>query len=610
MSRYVPPHRKRVDETDIHDMSNEAAQREAWQALSRSITGIINRVSADNLQVSVTELFRENIIRGRGLLCRSIMRAQLADPDLTNVFAALVSCVNKEFSAIGLLLLKRLIIQWWRFYRRKDWTALRSVSRFLAWLYIFNVLDVDVIYQIILTHLTSGSSSDDDNNEGNNNINNNNNNNNNKDDDIDQATALFRETFRSMSQRNVAEFHEHVLTPIRDMLAMDSDAWRLSPRAQTLLESCLREVQEWERVKFTTEIIPPSLLLVELNEQKCHSDLDLEEGPKMNAEEKLDRFVLDTEYEAHEEVYETARRAILGENWETELLEQVAAAEEADEEAEEQEQYQQQQQQYQLQQQQQQQENGVSAETPKQFINEHDRQVRKEVYMALRSSVRADEVVHKILKTMQPQTERTVCFMVIEGCCEESSYKNVYGMVAERLCKSNAKFQGFFAEAFRLRYENAEDLEEKQIEYTCKIYTHLLRTNSIPWHKCLYVFDIVNSNVSQRLMIQWLLQGLVETLGMRTVRERFEKDRELRSSTTKLFPIVGAAEDMLEWSVNMFEAMGVGELGSGLRARLEELRNMRRGTHMNSNNNNNNDGGSSGGNLHKKRPRDNMMEYV
>ncbi|KAH9598186.1 Initiation factor eIF-4 gamma [Trypanosoma melophagium] len=598
MSRYVPPHRKRADESDNNDISNEATQREAWQALNRSITGIINRVSADNLQVSVTELFRENIIRGRGLLCRSLMRAQLADPDLTNVFAALVSCVNKELSAIGLLLLKRLVVQWWRYYRRKDWTALRSVSRFLAWLYIFNVVHVDLIYQIILTHLTSGNSDGDGNQSNTPNSNSNNNNNNN--DDIDQAAAIFRETFRSMSERNVAEFHEHVLTPFRDMLAMDSDAWRLSPRAQTLLESCLREVQEWERVKFTANIIPPELLLVELSEQKCHTEIDLDDGPTMDAEEKLDRFVFDKEYEAHEEVYETARRAILGENWETELLEQVAAAEEADEEAEE------------LERTQQQEQGGkVSVDTPKQLIDEHDRQVRKEVYMALRSSVRADEVVHKILKTMQPQTERTVCFMVIEGCCEESSYKNVYGMVAERLCKSNAKFQGFFAEAFRLRYENAEDLEEKQIEYTCKIYTHLLRTNSIPWHKCLFVFDIVNSNVSQRLMIQWLLQGLVETLGMRTVRERFEKDRELRSSTTKLFPIIGSAEDMLEWAVNMFEAMGVGELGFGLRARLEELRSMRRGTHLNSNNNNNNsDDGGSGGNMNKKRPRDNMMEYV
>ncbi|KEG06806.1 pre-mRNA-splicing factor CWC22 [Trypanosoma grayi] len=465
---------------------------------------------------------------------------------------------------------------------------MRCVSRFLAWLYIFNVVGVDVIYQVILAHLAAEPRSDD---------------------DIDQAAALFRETFRAMSERNVAEFHTHVLTPIRDLLAMDSDEWRLSARAQTLLEDCLREVQQWERVKHTTSIIPPHLLLVDPAEQKCH-EVDLEEAASMDTEEKLDRFALDAEYDAHEAEYEIARCAILGDDWETELMEQIAAAEEADEEAEEQERAKQEQQQQQQQQQEQ------IGDTPKQLIDEQERQVRKDVYMAMRSSVRADEVAHKILKSMQPQTERTVCFMVIEGCCEEASYKNTYGMVAERLCKSNARFQSFFAEAFRLRYERAEDLEEKQIEFTCKIYTHLLRTESLPWHKCLSVLDVVDSDVSQRLMIQWLLQGLVEARGMRVVRERFEGDRELRSNTTKLFPLA-ASEDALERAVNMFEAMGVGELGAGVRARLEEVRRARRAAAISSG------GGNSGyyydynrdhhshnssGNNNKRRRDD--MEYI
>ncbi|ESL09882.1 hypothetical protein TRSC58_02393 [Trypanosoma rangeli SC58] len=594
MSTYVPPHRKRevseiygnkTTENNDGKTTSEALQRESWQALSRSITGIINRVSGDYVELSATELFRENIIRGRGLLCRSLMRAQLADPDLSNVFSSLVSRVNKEFSIIGLLLVKRLVVQWWRLRRRLDWAALRCVSRFLAWLYIFNVVSVDVIYQIILAHLTAEKRCDD---------------------DVDQAAALFRETFRAMLQRDVAEFHAHVLTPIRDLLAMDDDALRLSARAQTLLEACLREVQEWERVKHTTSFIPPHLLLVEPSEQKCH-DVDLDEVATMNAEEQLDRFAFDVEYDAHEDAYEAARCAVLGDDWETKLLEQVAAAEEEEEdEAAAEEEREDARGQGRVGQ-----EQNASVDTTKQLVDERERQLRKDVYMAMRSSVRADEVVHKILKSMPAQAERTVCFMVIEGCCEESIYKRIYSMVAERLCKSNAKFQGFFAEAFCARYKHAEDLVEKQIEYTCKIYSHLLRTNSLPWHRCLSVLDIVESDVSQRLMIQWLLQGMVEALGMRVVLERFEKDKELRSSTAKLFPLT-ANEEGLERAVNLFEAMGLGELGAGVRAQLEKVRRSRMMMHapVTSNYNSRGSGGDADYYRNHKRLRENMMEYI
>ncbi|CBH18085.1 hypothetical protein, conserved [Trypanosoma brucei gambiense DAL972] len=546
MSRYIPPHRKRASEVESGNSKgpgDETVQHEAWRALGRSITGIVNRVSGENVELSATELFRENIIRGRGLLCRSLMRAQLVNPDITNVLAALVSRVNKEVSTVGALLCKRLVVQWRRLHRRKDWEGLRCVSRFIGWLYVFNIVNVEVVYQIMLTHLTAEPRTDD---------------------DVDQAASLFRETFRSMSQRAVSEFHMHVLTPIRDLLAMDNDEWRLSARAQTLLEGCLHEVQQWERVKHSVSIIPEHLLLVDPTGQNCH-EVDLEEVTEAETEEKLDRFVYDSEYEAHEEAYEKVRCAILGDNWEAELLEGIVAAEDADEEEEEGEGAEEQG------------ETQGSVDPSKQLIDERERQIRREVYMAMRSSVRADEVVHKILKSIQPDAERTVCFMVIEGSSEETSYRKIYGMVAERLCKSNTKFQGYFAEAFRLRYTRAEDLEEKQIEYTCKIYVHLLRTDSLPWHKCLSVLDIVENNMSQRLVIQWLLQGLAEAMGMRALRKRFEDDKELRISTHKLFPIdSNTSEEELERAVNMFEAMGLGDLGSKTRGRLEEIRAARR----------------------------------
>lgn len=53
----------------------------------------------------------QNLVRGRGLFCRSIMKSQMASPTYTPVFAALVAVVNTKFPEIGELLLHRLVLQ-------------------------------------------------------------------------------------------------------------------------------------------------------------------------------------------------------------------------------------------------------------------------------------------------------------------------------------------------------------------------------------------------------------------------------------------------------------------------------------------------------------------
>lgn len=542
-NRYIPPHR-RHEEEDVTDVSTEGYQRAAWQALSRTVTGIINRVTAENVQDSATQLFRENLVRGRGLLARSLMRAQQMAPDLSPVLCSLVSRINKDVPHVVLLLCQRLVVNWQRAYLRKDWQYLENLSRFLACLYMFQVIEVDVIYQVIIAHLTSETFTDE---------------------DVDQAAKMFHATFKVMLERARGDFYAQVLTPFRDLLAMDDPEHRLSARSQAVLERCLKEVQQWERVKDEEDYIPGALILFDLEEQTTH-DVDLDE--KYNTQDQLDRYAYDPEYEAHEKSYEEVRKVILGEDWETVLLQQVALDDEAYQEmedaAEDRDDH------YSplgstndLTAQQ------AAADRSKPPIDDQERAIRKEVYLAMRSSVRADEAVHKILREMKPQTERTICFMVIEGCCEERSYKKMYGMVAERFCKSNSKFQAFFAEAFRERYAEAADLTIRQVEYTCKIYSHLLRTESLYWGRCLGVMDILNNDESQRLFIQNLFRALAEEMGMHVLTRRLQEDAELASQTTRLFPVNVPATEALEMAINLYAAMGLPELAGTLRSELE-----------------------------------------
>lgn len=60
-----------------------------------------------NIKAILPELFSENLIRGRGLFCRSMMKAQMASPAFSSIYAALVAVVNTKFPEIGDLLLNR-----------------------------------------------------------------------------------------------------------------------------------------------------------------------------------------------------------------------------------------------------------------------------------------------------------------------------------------------------------------------------------------------------------------------------------------------------------------------------------------------------------------------
>lgn len=102
------------------DKTSAEYQRISWDALKKSINGLINKVNISNIKHIVPELFGENLIRGRGLFARSVMRAQASSLPFTPVFAALVAIINTKLPQVGELVLIRLISQFRRAYKRND----------------------------------------------------------------------------------------------------------------------------------------------------------------------------------------------------------------------------------------------------------------------------------------------------------------------------------------------------------------------------------------------------------------------------------------------------------------------------------------------------------
>lgn len=128
---YIPPARLRAMQAAAAAAGDKASpeyQRMSWDALRKSLTGIVNRVNVTNIKHVVPELFSENLIRGKGLFSRSIMKAQAASLPYTPVFAALVAIINTKLPQIGELVLNRLVSQFRRAFKRNDKVCLSSIK--------------------------------------------------------------------------------------------------------------------------------------------------------------------------------------------------------------------------------------------------------------------------------------------------------------------------------------------------------------------------------------------------------------------------------------------------------------------------------------------------
>lgn len=152
---YLPLAKHREMQFEEMDWRSEDAQRRAWEVLKATIHGLVNRVGASNVLAIAHCLRRENLVRGRGLLCKAVMKAQAASPEMSNVYAALISSVNCQFPEVGSLLLNRLVLRFRRSIRRKDNKACLTTSTFIAQLVnqqvVYDVLALEILTSLLIS---------------------------------------------------------------------------------------------------------------------------------------------------------------------------------------------------------------------------------------------------------------------------------------------------------------------------------------------------------------------------------------------------------------------------------------------------------------------------
>ncbi|KAH0562197.1 pre-mRNA-splicing factor cwc22 [Trichoglossum hirsutum] len=276
---YIPPARLRALQAQITDKSSKEYQRMAWEALKKSINGLINKVNVSNIKHIVPELFGENLVRGRGLFCRSIMKAQAASLPFTPIYAAMAAIVNTKLPQVGELLLNRLIVQFRKAFKRNDKAVCLSSTTFIAHLCNQQVAHEMVAAQILLLLLHNHT-----------------------DDSVEIAVGLTREV-----GQHLEEMSGPIALAVFDQFRSILHEADIDKRVQYMIE-VLFQVRK-DKYK-DNPAIKEELDLVEEEDQITHrTNLDDE----IDVQDGLNVFKFDPDWEEHEEAYKNLRAEILGE---------------------------------------------------------------------------------------------------------------------------------------------------------------------------------------------------------------------------------------------------------------------------------------------------------
>lgn len=95
-----------------------------------------------------------------GLLTRAIIKAQMASPNFTHVYAALVAVINTKLPEIGRLLVIRVMIMFHRSFHRNNKIVCMATTKMLAHLINQKVLGEYAglqLLSILLGHPTEDS---------------------------------------------------------------------------------------------------------------------------------------------------------------------------------------------------------------------------------------------------------------------------------------------------------------------------------------------------------------------------------------------------------------------------------------------------------------------
>ncbi|PAV62982.1 hypothetical protein WR25_03874 [Diploscapter pachys] len=523
---YIPPAKLRMLQEQIQDKSSEQYQRMNWERLKKKLHGLVNRVNVANLVQIVRELLQENVIRGKGLLARDIIQAQAFSPGFSHVFSALVAVINSKFPHIGELIIRRLVVQFKRSFRRNDKGITITVSKFLAHLVNQQVAHEVLAFEILILMLETPT-----------------------DDSVEVAIAFLKECgakLMEIAPRVLNDVFDRLRAILNDASMPDS---KLDKRIQYMIEVAMQIRKE----KFAAyPAVVDDLDLIEEEDQITHT-IGLEDA--VDPENQLNVFKFDPEFEKNEQLYEEIRKEIIGDADESSDEEGGGDDSDAEEDGEEAE-------------------GGTEAAKPQttEIIDNTEQNMvafRREIYLTIQSSLDYQEAAHKLLKMkVKPELETEMCHMLVDCCAQQRTYERFYGLLCERFCRLKKEFQDTFEQTAKDTYSTIHRFDITKLRNMSRLISHLLQSDAISWN---VLSDIKlteeETTSSGRVYIKYVFQELAEAMGLEKLYRRI-RDPTLQTAFAGIFPRDNPQN--ARFAINFFTLIGLGGLTIDLREWLEK----------------------------------------
>jgi pre-mRNA-splicing factor CWC22 len=556
---YVPPFRRKQLEKQQQELESETLtenqgqkasiatpstqiQRQKWEKLKKSINGTINRLNTHTIKDLIHALFQNaNLIRGKGLLAKALLRAATTSPTYAPVYTSLLAVVNTKLPEIGELVLVRAILTFRRSYARQDRSMTMSITNFVGCLFNQGLCHELLCLQL-LTVLLEGEPTDD---------------------SVEVAVQFIKVVGMALAESSPAGVHA-VMERFRGLL----HDGRIGRRVQFKIEE-LMKVRKDRFKEFPA--LQEELDLVEREEQITF-ELGLDDEG-LQKEESLDVFKYDPDWGENEQDWTEIRREILGEDsddeggsdsdGESETGDEESDGDDSDDD-----------------------EDGVLPEavlaapiskaTSNQITEIHDMSekdlinLRRTIYLTIMSSATFEECSHKLSKMDIPfGKEMELINMIIECCSQERTFLRYYGLIAARFCLMHKRWSGAFHQAFIDQYNTIHRLETNKLRNVAKMFSHLLHTDSLSW-SCLAIVHLNEDETtsSSRIFLKILVQEMAAAMGIGTLVKRFETDDpETMEWFKELFPKDNPRKT--RYAINFFTSIGLGPLTDGLREHLK-----------------------------------------
>ena len=501
-----------TDETN-NTITTNTTKTAAWTGLARDIDSICAAAaSSPALRRHSVDLFRLNVVRGRGLVARSVLSRAMRQPQAAAPLAALVGVLNLQLPQVGGLVAARTAALFKRAYMRNDGRGVDAAAAFLAELVRFAVATDTVLLQVFQLLLERPS-----------------------DDTVRVATALLRR-LGSWMDAHAPAAADMIWGRLRDVLH----------EGQALAQA-MRRITELMRARRDGlgPAVPRHLDVVPAEDVQPH-DVDLAEPQPVEAH--LDWFDPTEDVAAADAAYAALRAEILDDDETTEqdneqANQQIIQTKEA-----------------------------VTDMTDATLL-QHQKSIYLTVMSSMSADEAVHKLLR--LQRSAQLSDAVMTDMLVKCCAQEKTYSKYFGVLGEKLCGSSRRWHAAFVAQFRRSYDALYQHEGAQLRNMGKYFGHLVAADVLAPHETLGVITLTETDTSSasRVFIKFLFQELVEELGVDSLK-RLLLDPDVRVHLRGLFPVVDVSRadaDHIMFSINYFTAIGLGVLTEEMRLVLKAL---------------------------------------